>query len=639
MLRLLPRWMNFLSKHKDPTLPLSGVAVLLLVLVWVFVFMRAHQDKVLIEQAAFGNLKNLARSFQEHTQNTVGNADQLLRIIQFHYEKNADRDFPLLKDYFDKNVLDVEFFNQTGIIDEQGMYAFSNLKKTTGKIDLSDREHFKVHLKSYPYGIFISKPVLGRVSKKWSIQVTRRMSNPDGSLKGVAVASFDPNYFTNFHKSIDLGPQGFTAMTSLDGGVRTLVVGDTSRIDGALPALILPRSASTEALGTFTSSEVFDHVKRFYAFERIRNQPLIVLVGMAESDALVEYQSHLRSYVIFAAFMSVFIVLFAASSVMLLRRFARINLELKDAHDELIVTHDQAQKVTDEKLELTQRLTQSEKLAALGQLSAGVAHEINNPIAYVASNFSTLQKYLAIYEQILEAQPQSDKLSGDALKLALQSVQDLKLQLQYDYVKGDVHPLMSETLEGLKRVQQIIQDLKNFSRADALFAWQKANINHGIESTLNIVNHEFKYKAELVLELSPLPDIECVPSQLNQVFLNLIVNAAQSMSEDQKGTLTIRSGLSEDNSRVWVEVQDTGSGISPENVSKIFDPFYTTKAIGQGTGLGLSVSHGIIQHHGGSLEVQSTLGVGTCFKVILPIVQVQPGLETLSTQANVSLLP
>jgi signal transduction histidine kinase len=120
--------------------------------------------------------------------------------------------------------------------------------------------------------------------------------------------------------------------------------------------------------------------------------------------------------------------------------------------------------------------------------------------------------------------------------------------------------------------------------------------------------------------------------------LNLIVNAAQSMTEDQKGTLSVRSGLSEDNSHVWVEVQDTGSGISPENLSKIFDPFYTTKAIGQGTGLGLSVSHGIIQHHAGALEVQSTLGVGTCFKVILPIVQVQACPETLSTQANVTLL-
>ena len=621
MLRLLPRWMNFLSNHKDPTLPLSGVAVVLLVLVWVFVFVRAQQDQVLIEQAAFGNLRNIARSFKEHTQNTLGGADELLRIVQYHYEKSGDRDFPLLKDYFDNKVLDVRFFNQTGIIDDQGMYVFSNLKKTTTKVDLSDREHFKVHLNTYPYGIFISKPVLGRVSQKWSIQVSRRMNNPDGSLKGVAVASFDPNYFTNFHKSIDLGPHGFTAMASLDGGVRTLVEGDRSQIDGALPNLKLPESVGITPLGTFKSDQVFDHVKRLYAFERINNQPLMVLVGMDESDALMEYKSHLRSYVFFGGVMSIFILLFAASSLLLLRRFARINVELKATHDELVVTHRQAQSATDDKLELTQRLTQSEKLAALGQLSAGVAHEINNPIAFVASNISTLQKYLEIYEQILDAQPIGEGLSVDALRSALESVKSLKLQLQYDYVKGDVHPLMSETREGLERVQNIIQDLKNFSRTDVQLTWQMANINHGIESTLNIVNHEFKYKAELVLELAPLPDIQCVPSQLNQVFLNLIVNASQAMDESKRGVLSIRSGVSQDESHVWVEVQDTGCGIAPENLSKIFDPFYTSKSIGQGTGLGLSVSHGIVQRHGGSIEVHSTIGEGTCFKVSLPVIQ------------------
>jgi signal transduction histidine kinase len=374
-------------------------------------------------------------------------------------------------------------------------------------------------------------------------------------------------------------------------------------------------------LGTFKSDQVFDHVKRLYAFERINNQPLMVLVGMDESDALMEYKSHLRSYVFFGGVMSIFILLFAASSLLLLRRFARINVELKATHDELVVTHRQAQSATDEKLELTQRLTQSEKLAALGQLSAGVAHEINNPIAFVASNISTLQKYLDIYEQILDAQPIAEGLSVDALKSALESVKSLKLQLQYDYVKGDVHPLMMETREGLERVQNIIQDLKNFSRTDVQLTWQMANINHGIESTLNIVNHEFKYKAELALELSPLPDIQCVPSQLNQVFLNLIVNAAQAMDESKRGVLSIRSGVSEDESHVWVEVQDTGCGIAPENLSKIFDPFYTSKSIGQGTGLGLSVSHGIVQRHGGSIEVHSTIGEGTCFKVSLPVIQ------------------
>jgi signal transduction histidine kinase len=619
MLKLLPRWMSYLYALKDPTYPLSIVSLLLLTLVWAFVFVRAHQDKVMIEQAAVGNLQNIARTFKEHTQNTLVSADELLKIIKFHYEKSGDRDFPLLKDYFDTNVLDVQFFNQTGIIDDHGMYVFSNLKKTANKVDLSDREHFKIHLSLYPYGLFISKPVLGRVSQKWSIQVSRRMNNPDGSLKGVAVASFDPTYFTNFHKSIDLGPQGFTAMASLDGGVRTLVVGEKSQIDGALPALKVPSIINTQTMGTFVSSEVFDHVKRFYAFERLQNQPMMVLVGMSEEDALVEYKSHLRSYVIFASFMSLFIVLFSVSAIKLLRRFARINLELKSTHDELITTHANAQVVNDEKLQLTQRLTQSEKLAALGQLSAGVAHEINNPLAYVASNISSLKKYLDIYEKILDAQDPSSNPSSTAS--SPETLSALKAKLQFEHVKKDIHPLMKETLEGLQRVQDIIQDLKKFSRSDDTIAWQKANINQGIESTLNIVRHEFKYKADLVLELSDLPEIECVPSQLNQVFLNLIVNAAQSMDENQRGVLSVRSGVGHDGSHVWVEVQDTGCGIDQVHLSRIFDPFFTSKGVGEGTGLGLSVSHGIIQRHSGRIEVESTPGVGSRFKVILPVHQ------------------
>ena len=253
--------------------------------------------------------------------------------------------------------------------------------------------------------------------------------------------------------------------------------------------------------------------------------------------------------------------------------------------------------------ETANRLLQSEKLASLGQLAAGVAHEINNPIGYVSSNVATLKKYLEVY----------DKLIADP------SAQNRKTYLA---IQPEVQPLFAETQEGIARVKNIVQDLKDFSRSNAAADFVRADLHQGLQSTLNIVNHEVKHKADLELVLSPTPPIECVPSQINQVFLNLIVNAAQAITGEPRGRITIRSGHND--SQVWFEVADNGCGMDEQTLGKIFDPFFTTKSPGQGTGLGLSVSLGIVQRHGGTLTAQSTLGVGTCFRVTLPIDQPRP---------------
>ena len=252
--------------------------------------------------------------------------------------------------------------------------------------------------------------------------------------------------------------------------------------------------------------------------------------------------------------------------------------------------------------ETANRLLQSEKLASLGQLAAGVAHEINNPIGYVSSNVATLKKYVEVYEKVL-AEPNE------------------KHRKMYEAIQHEVQPLFVETQEGIARVKHIVQDLKDFSRSNASAQFVRADIHQGLQSTLNIVNHEVKHKADIVLNLSPTPEIECVPSQINQVFLNLIVNAAHAIPNDTKGQITISSG--HDESNVWLQVADNGVGMSDETLSKIFDPFFTTKSPGQGTGLGLSVSLGIVQRHGGKITAQSEVGVGSRFKVTLPIHQPQ----------------
>jgi signal transduction histidine kinase len=166
-----------------------------------------------------------------------------------------------------------------------------------------------------------------------------------------------------------------------------------------------------------------------------------------------------------------------------------------------------------------------------------------------------------------------------------------------------------------------VQNLKDFSHADVADEWRHADLHHGLDSTLTIVHNEIKYKAKVVREYGQLPDVECLPSQLNQVFMNLLVNAAQAIEEN--GLITIRTGAEGD--EVWVDVIDNGHGIKPEHLQKVFDPFFTTKPVGKGTGLGLSLSYGIVQKHHGRMEVQSEVGKGTMFRVWLPVAQPQKG--------------
>ncbi len=256
--------------------------------------------------------------------------------------------------------------------------------------------------------------------------------------------------------------------------------------------------------------------------------------------------------------------------------------------------------------EATKRLVQSEKLASLGELAAGVAHEINNPVGYISSNLATLQKYLAVYDKLLEA-PECNRADINALKQ----------KLNYAFLREDLQNLVTETKEGVGRVKTIIQDLKDYARTNVATHYVASDLHIGLKSTLNIATNQLKNRAHVRLSLGALPLVECAPSQIDQVFLNLIVNAAQAFPEGQIGLIEILTDCNND--QVWIEVKDNGPGITPEVLKKIFDPFFTTKAPGTGTGLGLSVSQNIIQQHGGTLKVDSTLGVGTSFTITLPI--------------------
>ncbi|MFZ5775245.1 MAG: ATP-binding protein [Thermodesulfobacteriota bacterium] len=258
------------------------------------------------------------------------------------------------------------------------------------------------------------------------------------------------------------------------------------------------------------------------------------------------------------------------------------------------------------------QILQQEKMASIGQLAAGVAHEINNPMGFIASNVNSLGKYLdrlIEFVGIVTARLSEAEQGGE---LAV-----IRKKMKIDYIMTDARELLKESLEGVERVKSIVQSLKSFSRIDQSER-MAADINECLESTLKIVWNELKYKCEVVKEYGPLPPTVCNPQQLNQVFMNLLLNAAQAIAEH--GTISIRTWL--DGGWIHARISDSGCGIPPENIKRLFEPFYTTKEVGKGTGLGLSIAYDIVvKKHHGDIQVESEVGKGSSFTVRIPVVQ------------------
>jgi len=262
------------------------------------------------------------------------------------------------------------------------------------------------------------------------------------------------------------------------------------------------------------------------------------------------------------------------------------------------------------------QLLQSEKMASLGQMAAGVAHEINNPVGFVMSNLNSLNTYLERYQtlethysRLLECEPGSTEWNQQQ-----QTLQAYLAAEDFDFIREDMNELMSDSLEGARRIRDIVQGLKEFSHLDQ-GEQQEADVNQCLETTLKIVNNELKYSCTIKKDLNPLPLIRCCPGQLNQVFMNLLVNAGQAVGEEG-GVIGIRTKAS--GQSIEIRISDDGKGIEAKHLDRLFDPFFTTKPVGEGTGLGLAISYGIIKDHNGSIEVKSKTGVGTCFIVRLP---------------------
>jgi PAS domain S-box-containing protein len=271
------------------------------------------------------------------------------------------------------------------------------------------------------------------------------------------------------------------------------------------------------------------------------------------------------------------------------------------------------------------QLLQSEKMASIGQLAAGVAHEINNPTGYVSSNLKTMAEYfddvmgiLQRYRQFLNGVRglvEMAKLDGNLPGL-MSEIEDMEKKIDIEYILKDAPSLIQESREGTERIKEIVLSLKNFAHpGEDRFVY--SDVNRNMDSTLNVVWNELKYKATVSKEYGELPEIQCYPQQINQVFMNILVNAAQAIKT--RGEIAIRTRSND--GEVEISISDTGVGIPLENVARVFDPFFTTKEVGKGTGLGLNVAYNIIKKHHGSIDVTSKVGEGTTFTIRLPVHQ------------------
>jgi len=298
------------------------------------------------------------------------------------------------------------------------------------------------------------------------------------------------------------------------------------------------------------------------------------------------------------------------------RRTAEVVKQKKEIEDKNTILEDQKEELRSmlENLKFTQsQLVQSEKMASLGQLVAGIAHEINNPVTFISAGVDSLGANLEEIRQVLDIY---HRITPDNTKEKLREIDELKEEIDYKQAIREINKLIDSIKNGTERTTQIVNGLRTFSRLDE-DVLKVTDIHEGLDSTLILLRNKYKNRIEIVKDYSEIPQIECFPGQLNQVFMNILSNAIDAIQE--KGTISISTSKSK--GLVQVKIKDSGCGI-PEHIrAKIFDPFYTTKEVGEGTGLGLSISHGIIEKHNGSLKVSSEPDTGSEFTIILPLKQ------------------
>ncbi|MDA8412814.1 MAG: response regulator [Desulfobacteraceae bacterium] len=333
--------------------------------------------------------------------------------------------------------------------------------------------------------------------------------------------------------------------------------------------------------------------------------PVILMTGLADMDLLLTAIKNEAFDFIIKPYKADYVVKAIKKAI----TYRRLHMYEKNYRADLEeALRDQARELA----KVNEIALHNEKMALVGQIAAGVTHEINNPVGFISSNLGSLEKYTSRLLDFIRVQDES--LGRYCPPEELERIAGVRKNVRFDKIAADIPNLLEETQEGLARIKEIVANLKSFSRTEN-DEFVQSNINEIIGKSLDIVRNEIKYVATVVTEYGDLLSIKCLPNQLSQVVMNLLINAAHAIQD--QGVITIRSWQEGDN--IFVAISDTGCGIPAEIRKRIFEPFFTTKEVGKGTGLGLSISYDIICKHGGEITVQSEAGRGTTFTIRLPL--------------------
>ncbi len=541
---------------------LAAASLLLIGALWSGVLTKAEQERVRTEQGLQRDTLNLARAFEAHTARTISGADQALRFLQQQYELHGRQiDIPA---FVRDGLIISNLFNQLGIIDEHGRYILSNIPNHT-PVDLSDREHFQVHRDRASDDLWVSKPVLGRASGKWSIQLTRRIARPDGSFGGVAVLSIDPFYFTSLFNQVELGDEGMISVVGLDGILRARRSGrievENQGIGQDVSSSKLFALLPDQDRGSFAETGRVDGIERILSFHKVEQLPLVVVVGVGRDEAMAEYQQRRQGYLLFCSLMTAVILLFGALAAGLLWRQRGISARLRSSQA---------------RAESASRL-KSEFLASM-------SHELRTPLNGIIG-----------YADYLRETAQDDTSrefagiihkSGHHLLTLLNDILD-----QASIEAGRMHLNLAE-----ENLASLLKDALDMQRA---FAEQKG--------------------LRLEAELPPgLPSsLRCDRTRVLQVLSNLLHNAIKFTASGH-----VRLSVSRDGTGLCFAVSDSGPGIAAEQQETIFERFrQLDSSVSRrhgGTGLGLALCRDLAAMMGGRISLKSTPGQGSTFYVHLP---------------------
>ena len=512
----------------------------------------------MVIKAVYTENLNLARAFEEHTIRTIKSVDQAVLFLKFQYERYGDK--VNIAEYVREGMIISNIFNQLGVIDENGIYILSNLPNHK-QMDLSDREHFRVHKEKDTNQLFISKPILGRASGKWSIQMTRRINKPDGSFGGVVVISVDPFYFSDFYRGVDLGPGGVVSLVGLDGITRARRAGDNMTVGQDLSQSALMRQLREKPVGSLRTTSVSDGVNRLYSYRALTEYPLIVAVGVTEDNALSEFRSRRFGYQVFAFATTLIVLLFGGIAMRLLDRQYRITAQFRESQI---------------KAESANRM-KSEFLASM-------SHELRTPLNGIMG-----------YAELLR-----ESTSGENQEFAgviLDSSEHL-----LDLVNSilDLAKIESGKMELVMRPEPLRTLIDKIVRT-----YQPPAAKKGLELAVTLADD--------------LPaDFVCDATRVVQVLNNLISNAIKFTDHGRVEVRVSRVG-----DELEFVVADSGCGIAPDMLSHVFERFsqadnFLTRRH-QGTGLGLALVKELVDLMGGSVNARSELEKGSEFIVRLPL--------------------